>query len=49
MKKYCQILYAIPMIAALLAHSSCYANKNIHIDTSTVKQLNIHRPIRPFL
>ena len=43
MKKYCQILYAIPMIAALLAHSSCYANKNIHIDTSTVKQLNIHR------
>ena len=43
MKKYCQILYAIPMIAALLAHSSCYANKNIHIDTSTVKELNIHR------
>lgn len=43
MKKYCKFLYAIPMVAALMAHSSCRADKDIHINTSTVKQLNIPR------
>ena len=43
MKKYCKYLYAIPMVAALLAHSSCYSNNQIMINTSTVKQLDIPR------
>lgn len=43
MKKYCNFLYAIPMIAALLAHSSCQNNNQMMINTSTVKQLDISR------
>lgn len=43
MKKYCKFIYAFPLIAALLAHSSCQANHHIKVDNSTVKQLNIHR------
>ena len=38
MKKY---LFAFPVIAALLAHSACYAHTSIKIDNSTVKHLNI--------
>ena len=38
MKKY---LFAFPVIAALLAHSACYAQTSIKIDISTVKHLNI--------
>jgi len=40
MKKY---LFAFPVIAALLAHSSCNAHSPMKIDNSTVKQLDIHR------
>ena len=43
MKKYCKYLYAIPMVAALLAHSSCHSNDQIMINTSTVKQFDIPR------
>ena len=43
MKKYCKFIYAIPMVAALLAHSSCRADKSMNINTSTVKQLDIPR------
>ena len=42
MKKYCKFIYAFPLIAALLAHSSCQAN-HPQIDNSTVKQLDINR------
>ena len=38
MKKY---LFAFPVIAALLAHSACYAQPSVKIDNSTVKHLNI--------
>lgn len=43
MIKYCKYLYAFPIIAALMAHSSCQANGRIDINTSTVKQLDILR------
>ena len=43
MKKYCKLLYAFPIIAALLAHSSCQADNRIQVDNSTVKQLDIHQ------
>lgn len=43
MKKYCKFLYAFPIVAALLAHSSCQADNRIQVDNSTVKQLDIHR------
>ena len=43
MTKYCKYLYAFPILAALMAHSSCQANHRIMIDTSTVKQLDIPR------
>ena len=43
MKKYSKILYALPMVAALLAHSSCQTNKHVSINTSTVKVLDIPR------
>ena len=43
MIKYCKYLYAFPIIAALMAHSSCQANGRIDINTSTVKQLDISR------
>ena len=43
MKKYCKYLYAIPMVAALLAHSSCHSNDQIMVNTSTVKQFDIPR------
>ena len=38
MKKY---LLAFPIIAALLAHSSCQAQVRMKVNNSTVKQLNI--------
>ena len=41
MKKYNKFLNALPIIAALLAHSSCQTNKHVSINTSTVKVLNI--------
>lgn len=41
MKKYCRFIYTFPVIAALMAHSSCQANHRIMMDTSTVKQLDI--------
>lgn len=40
MKKY---LFAFPVIAALLAHSACYAHPPMKIDNSTVNHLDIHR------
>lgn len=43
MKKYCKLIYAFPIIAALMAHSSCQSKNKIMIDTSTVKQLDISR------
>ena len=43
MKKYCKLLYAFPIVAALLAHSSCQADNHIKVNNSTVKQLDIHR------
>ena len=43
MKKFCKFLYAIPMVAALMAHSSCHGDKYMNINTSTVKQLDIPR------
>ena len=41
MKKYNKFLNALPIIAALLVHSSCQTNKHVSINTSTVKVLNI--------
>ncbi|MBR5541447.1 MAG: lipocalin family protein [Bacteroides sp.] len=43
MKKYCKLLYAFPIVAALLAHSSCKADHSIKVDNSTVNQVEIHR------
>ena len=43
MKKFCKYLYSFPIIAALMAHSSCYSNGHMDIDTSTVKKLDIPR------
>ena len=43
MKKFCKYLYSFPIIAALIAHSSCYSNAHIDINTSTVKKLDIPR------
>ena len=43
MKKYSKFLYALPIIAALMAHSSCQSNKHMSINTSTVKVLDIPR------
>ena len=43
MKKYYKLLYTFPIVAALLAHSSCHANNHIKVNNSTVKELNIHR------
>lgn len=40
MKKY---LFAFPVIAALLAHSSCNARTSMKIDNSTVNHLDIHQ------
>lgn len=40
MKKY---LLTFPIIAALLAHSSCEAHTGMKVNNSTVKQLDIHR------
>lgn len=41
MKKYNKFLNALPIIATLLAYSSCQTNKHVSINTSTVKVLNI--------
>lgn len=41
--KYYKLFFAFPMIAALLTHSACLANRPVKIDNSTVKQLNIQR------
>ena len=43
MKKFCKYLYSLPIIAALMAHSSCYSSGHMDIDTSTVKKLDILR------
>jgi len=43
MKKFCKYLYSFPIIAALMAHSSCYSSGHMDIDTSTVKKLDILR------
>lgn len=43
MKKYCKLLFACPIVAALLAHSSCQSYSSIKIDNSTVKELDIPR------
>jgi lipocalin len=43
MKKYCKFLFACPIVAALLAHSSCQSYSSIKIDNSTVKELDIPR------
>ena len=43
MKKYCKFLYAFPIVAALLAHSSCQADNFTQVNNSTVKELAIHR------
>ena len=43
MKKFCKYLYSFPIIAALIAHSSCYFSGHIDINTSTVKKLDIPR------
>ena len=43
MKKYCKFLYAFPIVAALLAHSSCQADNFTKVNNQTVKQLDIHR------
>ena len=43
MKKYCKFLYALPIVAALLAHSACQANNEMKVDNSTVKELDIQR------
>ena len=43
MKKFCKYLYSFPIIAALIAHSSCYSSGHIDINTSTVKKLDIPR------
>ena len=43
MKKFCKYLYSLPIIAALMAHSSCYSDGHMDIDTSTVKKLDIPR------
>ena len=40
MKKY---LLAFPIIAALLAHSSCHAHTGMKVNNNTVKQLDINR------
>ena len=43
MKIYCKFLYAFPIVAALLAHSSCQADNFTKVNNSTVKELDIHR------
>ena len=43
MKKYCKFLYAFPIVAALLAHSSCQADNFTKVNNHTVKQLDIDR------
>ena len=43
MKKYCKFLFACPIVASLLAHSSCQSYSSIKIDNSTVKELDIPR------
>mgnify|MGYP005608367443 CR=1 FL=1 len=43
MKTYCKFLFACPIVAALLAHSSCQSYSSIKIDNSTVKELDIPR------
>lgn len=43
MKKFCKYIYMFPFIASLIAHSPCYSNVHIDINTSTVKKLDIPR------
>ena len=43
MNKFCKLIYAFPIMVALLAHSSCQADNHIQVDNNTVKQLDIHR------
>ena len=43
MKKYHKLLYAFPIVAALLAHSSCKTDNSFKVNDSTVNQLDIHR------
>ena len=43
MKKYCKFLFACPIVAALLAHSSCQSYSSMKIDNSTVKELDVPR------
>lgn len=43
MKKYCKLFYAFPIIAALLAHSSCQANNGLKINNSTINKLDLTR------
>ena len=43
MKRYCKFLYAFPIVAALLAHSSCQADNFTKVNNSTVKELDILR------
>lgn len=43
MKNFSKLLYTLPMIVALLAHTSCHADPHLKVNNSTVKQLDIHR------
>ena len=43
MKKYCKIIYAFPLLAALFAHSACQANNHLKVNTTTITQLDINR------
>ena len=43
MKKYCKLIYAFPLLAALFAHSACQANNHLKVDNTTITQLDINR------
>lgn len=43
MKTYCKLLYALPLLAALFAHSACQASNHLKVNTTTITQLDINR------
>ena len=43
MKKYRNLLYTFPLLAALFAHSACQANNHLKVNTTTIHQLDINR------
>ena len=43
MKKYCNFLWTLPIVGALLTNFTCQANDSMKVNNSTVKELDIQR------